>query len=82
MTEETEQLRKKLSQAKLHVAESSLWRHNKTGNVYFVAMLALRESDKQVVVVYCSNSEQVSWTRPVDEFLERFHQLFTLPSIY
>jgi hypothetical protein len=67
--------------ADLHIrgprAESK-WEHAKTGKVYVVRGLALRESDLAPLVVYSAAGDFFSrwWVRPLGEFLDgRFVRL-------
>ena len=53
-----------------------LYRHKKTGRVYSVALVALREEDLEPVVVYSHvTSDRNYWTRPLSMFLERFEKM-------
>lgn len=50
--------------------------HEKSGNLYMVAGLTLREADMALLVKYydpyLETTPEIEFTRPIDEFLEKF----------
>ena len=53
----------------------SLWRHHKTGGTYRVVCCADVEATRERVVVYEGTFVRGMWTRPLDEFRERFYAM-------
>jgi hypothetical protein len=53
-----------------------VYRHYK-GQDYLVLSLALRESDREEMVVYSGQGKEQIWVRPVSEFQEKFTYLGT-----
>lgn len=51
----------------------SEWIHSKSGNAYYVAALALIESNLQWVAVYKQHGDGPIWVRPVSEWLDEVH---------
>ena len=62
-----EQVRALESQAK---ASKGLYRHEKTGGLYYVITEATLETTGELVVVYRSISDGHDWVRPADEFFD------------
>lgn len=54
-----------------HVASGGLYKHFKTGGVYFVTGLATEEATGRQVVVYRSLTDGRSWTRALDVFCQK-----------
>lgn len=53
------------------------YRHIKTGGYYTVICIAYEEATENPVVVYRSNQEPRTWTRPLAEFMDgRFETQF------
>ncbi len=52
----------------------SLWKSLKTGNVYEIVYMSIREEDLETLVNYraAANPNGVIWTRPLDSFKQRF----------
>ena len=53
----------------------AVWRHKKTGNLYYVLSLNINESDYVVQVQYepiNATDADPPWLRPLDSFLDRF----------
>ncbi len=46
------------------------WQHTKTGGCYVIVALAIEEATLTPVVVY-KGSNEIVWTRPLDEFIGR-----------
>jgi len=51
---------------------SQRWRHLKSGNEYVVRGVALAEATLTPVVIYSPYYGPLVWTRPADEFHEKF----------
>ena len=71
--EEQEQFRNALrlrSEYETKAVPKSAWRHHRSNDLYYIERVALLESDLSVVVVYRSPLSNVSWVRPVAEFLD------------
>lgn len=56
------------------VAVGSEWRHFNTGSHVVISDVVVREADLTICVVYYHHGANpvVHWTRPVNEFFERF----------
>ncbi len=69
---------RELSQSHIHY--DSRWKHTKSGNMYKVRGFTYNEADMNILVVYepfniYDYIGDVSFARPVDEFLEKFEGL-------
>lgn len=47
-----------------------IFRHMKTGGLYSLLAIAVRESDLEPVAIYSSQETQTTWTRPAREFFD------------
>lgn len=57
-----------------------LMKHKKSGGIYRVAMLAVRESDLAPVVVYTDDAGMI-WTRPAAEFFDGRFEVYIAPKV-
>jgi len=46
------------------------WHHTKSGGVYAIVTLALRESDGEPMVIYRRKKSATTWVRPAKEFFD------------
>ena len=63
-----------------YICYDSKWKHIKTGNMYKVRGFTYNEADMNILVIYEPFNRHdyigdVSFVRPVDEFLEKFERL-------
>jgi hypothetical protein len=76
-----EDLKFKLVEAQKVVASafqgSQVVKHIKSGGLYCITNVALVEATLDVVVVYSSFDGTVTFTRPLEDFLEKFRVLGT-----
>lgn len=54
------------------LGKSILWTHAKTGNVYCVEKVLVREDDLVICVAYHRTGSPVTWVRPLNQFLAKF----------
>ncbi len=53
------------------------WRHVKTGKLYWIQAVCIREADVAPLVVYRDAEVGTCWARPASEFLDgRFERVF------
>jgi len=65
-----------LDEAEERVEKDQEYRHNKTGKEYIVADIVFREHDMSLQVLYYNPFEsRVSFTRPIEEFLQKFTKI-------
>lgn len=67
----------RLNKARESVLIDSEYRHVKSDHIYVVADIVFREEDMELLVVYYDpyQEENISFTRPLDEFLSKFEWL-------
>ena len=72
MNKDIVELTRKLDDARIRVQVGATYRHVK-GNLYKVLDIVLRESTLEPEVLYCAQDQlDLKWTRPLDEFCDRF----------
>lgn len=59
--------RKRIAAVK-RVGVGSQWRHYRTGTVYTLENVAIREEDGELLVVYFNKDDGGVWCRPLAEF--------------
>ena len=61
-----------LAKAQLRVKVGSLYYHYKDKKKYYrLDRLAINEADQKVIIVYTScDHQEITWTRPLDSWLE------------
>ena len=65
-----------INEGKQQVLVDSEYIHVKSGNVYIVADIVFKEDDMSLLVVYYSPYlAEVSFTRPMTEFVEKFEKV-------
>ncbi len=55
-----------------NVKPDSLFVHIKSGATYTVVLLANERSDKWPVQVIYKDTDNATWARPLDEFIDKF----------
>lgn len=63
-----QELHERLINGYRYVPKESFFRHTTSGKVYEIILLSIREHDNAVLVNYSDGL--VTFTRPIDEFLE------------
>ncbi|EFO31625.1 hypothetical protein TRICHSKD4_1830 [Roseibium sp. TrichSKD4] len=68
--------RRNLAVVRHDIGIESHWKHVKRGTEYWVQAVALREEDREPVVIYRDCHTGTCWVRPTNEFLDgRFERL-------
>lgn len=57
---------------KVYQERKCRWRHRKSGNLYDFVAYVINESDLRVFVNYHCKKTGVIWSRPADEFHDKF----------
>lgn len=62
--------RRRVAQARGELMQSKLWRHVRTGGIYWIQTVAIAEATGAALVIYTHSESGTTWARPAAEFLD------------